>query len=130
MGVDVVPTDLVEAARLFRQTAGQGHADAQCCLGFCRENRESVETDLVEAARYKFRQAADQGHAKAQCSLGVCHEMGKGVEKNPVEAVRWYRQAAEQSHAIAQINLGLCYKVGWVWGRTWREGGEVVSAGC
>jgi TPR repeat protein len=78
-----VSQDKVQAARLFRQAADQGHANAQCCLGICYKEgggvpQEGVPQDKAQAARL-YRQAADQGHAKAQYHLGVHYEQGRAV---------------------------------------------------
>ena len=54
-------------ARQYRLAAKQGHAEAQCSLGFMFANGRGVAQDDAEAARL-FRLAAEQGYAAAQCS--------------------------------------------------------------
>mmetsp|Transcript_40600 Transcript_40600/g.100330 ORF Transcript_40600/g.100330 Transcript_40600/m.100330 type:complete len:358 (+) Transcript_40600:460-1533(+) len=65
----IVPRDLVEAVRLFRTTADEGHALSQGMLGACYLLGDGVPPDLGEAARW-FRLAADQGEVGAQMMLG------------------------------------------------------------
>ena len=100
-----------EAARLYRIAAEQGHADAQCYLGYCYGKGLGVEKDPKEAVKW-YRKAAEQGQSDAQYNLGYCYEKGLGVEKDPKEAVKWYRKAAEQGYADAQNYLGYCYVKG------------------
>jgi TPR repeat protein len=45
-----MPQDKAEAARLFRQAAYHGLADAQCHLGVCYANGEDVPEDKAQAA--------------------------------------------------------------------------------
>ena len=42
-------TDEAEAARCYRMTADQGHADAQCSLGYCYYNGEGVSRDVKKS---------------------------------------------------------------------------------
>ena len=100
--------DAAEAVKWYRRAAEQGHANAQCNLGWCYDSGTGVQKDAAEAAKW-YRRAAEQGHARAQCNLGVCYGNGTGVQKDAAEAVRWYRLAAEQGYANAQNNLGWCY---------------------
>ncbi len=87
--------------------AKQGHADAQCDLGYRYASGTGVEKDLEEAACW-FHKAAEQAYPEAQYSLGFRYANGIGVTQDREEAVKWYRRAAEQGHAIAQFNLDVC----------------------
>ena len=100
-----------EMADLYRKAAEQGHAEAQCQLGFCYACGTGVGQDFVEAVKW-YRKAAEQGHAGSQYELGRCYFDGTGVEQDHTEAVRWYRKAAEQGDAAAQHCLGFCYDHG------------------
>ena len=64
-----------KAAKLFRKSAEQGDAIAQCALGglYCYGN--GVPKDYEEAAKW-FHKAANQGHQKAK-------ELLKLLEKIP-----------------------------------------------
>ena len=101
-----VAQDYVEAARLYRLAAEQGHADAQYNLGCLFKNGQGVAQDDVEAMRW-YRLAAEQGLAKAQVLLGLGFNYGRGVKQDYVEAARWFRLAAEQGNAHAQYLLGV-----------------------
>lgn len=78
--------DYVEAIRLYRLAADQGHAAAQYNLGTMHRDGEGVPQNYAEALRW-FRLAADQGQAEAQTNLGVMYNRGNGVPQNYVEAV-------------------------------------------
>ena len=101
-----VSQDYVEAARLYRLAAEQGHARAQCDLGLMFDCGLGVKQDKAEAVRL-YRLAAEQGHAKAQLLLGLGFDYGRGVKQDYVEAARLYRLAAEQGNAHAQFRLGV-----------------------
>ncbi len=60
--------DLKEGVRWFRVAADQGHARAQCTLGFCYKTGKGVAPDQQESQRW-YRLAAAQGHAEAQAAL-------------------------------------------------------------
>eukprot|EP00035_Acanthoeca_spectabilis_P007480 m.137319 g.137319 ORF g.137319 m.137319 type:complete len:215 (-) comp13970_c0_seq2:92-736(-) len=103
-----MPHDHAEAARLYRLSADQGYAVAQCNLGICFKTGQSELQDHTEAARL-FRLSADQGYVVAQCNLAICYANGKGVPRDHAEAARLYRLSAEQGDAKAQRALGDCY---------------------
>jgi DNA-directed RNA polymerase subunit RPC12/RpoP len=103
--------DYKEAAKWYRQAAGQGHAVAQKHLAELYDAGQGVPHDEAEAAKWCQR-AAEQGHVGAQYSLAVMFASGGGVKLNDTEAVKWYRQAAEQGDALAQYNLGDRYITG------------------
>ncbi len=100
--------DYSEAVKWYRKAAEQGHASAQCDLGFCYKKGYGVSQSWSEAEKW-YRKAAKQGNAQAQHNLGVCYKNGEGVTQSYSEAVKWYRKAAEQGLAAAQCNLGDCY---------------------
>jgi len=100
-----VAQDYVEAARLYRLAAEQGHVRAQCNLGVMFDCGVGVKQDKAEAVRL-YRLAAEQGNAFAQFSLGRMFDEGRGVEQDKVEAARLYRLAAEQGYVHAQFQLG------------------------
>lgn len=100
-----VAQDYVEAVRLYRLAADQGHARAQCDLGLMFDCGLGVKQDKAEAVRL-YRLAAEQGQAFARFSLGRMFDVGRGVEQDKTEAVRWYRLAAEKGNAGAQVRLG------------------------
>jgi hypothetical protein len=97
---------VAEAVRLYRLAAAQGHAQAQCYLGFMFEDGigDHVAQDYAEALRL-YRLAAAQGHAQAQICLGYMFQDGLGVAQDKAEAIRWYRLAAEQGDEFAQEQL-------------------------
>jgi tetratricopeptide (TPR) repeat protein len=103
--------DYVQAIKLFRQLAAQGHQWAQRRLGSMYAEGKGVPQDYQEAVRW-YRLAAAQGYAPAQSSLGLAYEKGEGVPQDYREAVKWYRFAAAQGNEIAQLNLGEMYSDG------------------
>jgi TPR repeat protein len=73
--ISTFPNGIVEAGRLYRLAAAQGHAGAQFILGsFCNKGT-GVSQDFVEAVRL-WLLAAAQGHAGAQFMLGCCYAEG------------------------------------------------------
>jgi len=104
-------SDYINAVYWYRKAAEQGHAGAQCNLGWCYANGQGVNKSMYETVKW-FRKAAEQGHADAQYNLGLCYAKGQGVNKSKYETVKWFRKAAEQGHADAQYNLGWCYANG------------------
>ena len=104
-------SNVVEAVRLFRLAAEQGHAEAQYMLAKLRyiyRYDEAVDVSDEEAARWACL-AARQGHREAQSEVGIFYLWGRGVEQNVEEALRWFRLAAEGGDSEAQYYLGLCY---------------------
>ena len=106
-----VAQDYVEAARLYRLAAEQGHSNAQLFLGLMFYHGLCVAQDYVEAARL-YRLAAEQGNAHAQFFLGAMFNDGLGVARDRAEANRLYHLAAEQGNVDAQFNLGISYNYG------------------
>jgi hypothetical protein len=100
----VVKQDYVEAVRLYRLAAEQGHARAQCYLGGMLWYGRGVVQDRVEAARL-YRLSAEQGNANAQFLLGDLLLFHRGVEQDKVEAMRLYRLAAAQGDKLAQSRI-------------------------
>lgn len=113
----VIPRDTQKAMEWFRLAAAQGHAGAQCELGYCYHNGEGVAQDYEEGVKF-YSEAAEQGYAKAQYYLGLASYYGQGVETDTDDkedyeaAVRLYSLAADQGYAPAQSNLGFCYQIG------------------
>ena len=103
--------DYVQAMKLFRQLAEQGHQWAQRRLGLIYAEGKGVPQDYEESVKW-YRLAAGQGNISAQYSLGLAYEKGQGVPQDYQEAVKWYRLAAAQGNQFAQINLGLIYSNG------------------
>ena len=99
-----MPQDYAEAVKWYRKAAGQGHAEAQSCLGFCYAKGQGTPKDYTEAAKW-FRKAAEQGQADDQCNLGQSYEFGLGVPKDYVQAYKWYNLASAQGHKPAKKNL-------------------------
>jgi len=106
-----VTQDYSEAARLLRQAADKGHAEAQASLGVMFELGKGVTQDYAQAAAW-YTKAAAQGFPFAQNALGTLLSEGNGVPKGDAEAARWFRRAAEQGDASAQLNLGAAYQFG------------------
>src|SRR5262245_32356090 len=103
--------DYVQAIKLFRQLAEQGHQWAQRRLGLIYAEGKGVLQDYEEAVKW-FRLAAAQGNVPAQYSLGLAYEKGQGVPQDYQEAMRWYRIAATREDEWAQMRLGSIYAEG------------------
>ena len=103
--------DYVQAMKLFRQLAEQGHQWAQRRLGSMYAEGKGAPQDFQEAVKW-YRLAAAQGYAPAEYGLGVAYEKGQGVPQDFQEAVKWYRLAAAHGNEFAQVNLGVMYTKG------------------
>ena len=103
--------DYVQAMKLFRQLAAQGHQWAQRRLGLIYAEGKGAPQDYQEAVKW-FRLAAAQGNVPAQYSLGLAYEKGQGVPQDFQEAVKWYRIAAGREDEWAQTRLGSIYAEG------------------
>lgn len=96
--------DRVEAARLYRLAAEQGHSGAQYELGYMHRYGAGVPKDAAEAVRF-YRIAAEQGHVEAMMELSLCDEQGWG-EKDLRESVGWFRQpGCQRVNANHQLPL-------------------------
>jgi TPR repeat protein len=100
--------DYVQAIKLFRQLAEQGHQWAQRRVGSMYSEGKGAPQDYQEAVKW-YRLAAAQGNVPAQYSLGLAYEKGQGVPQDYQEAVKWYRLAAAQGNQFAQVTLGVMY---------------------
>jgi anti-anti-sigma factor len=100
-----LPADL-KSADSYRDSAEQGDATSQYCLGKCLENGHGAEQDFDAAIEW-YRKAAAQGHPEAEHALATAYAYGMSVSQDYDEAVKWYRKAADQGHADAQYAMGM-----------------------
>jgi hypothetical protein len=103
--------DYVQAMKLFRQLAEQGHQWAQRRVGSMYAEGKGTPQDYQEAVKW-YRLAAAQRNTPAQYSLGMAYEKGQGVPQDFQEAIKWYRIAAAQEDEWAQTRLGWIYAEG------------------
>ena len=88
----------------YRKAADQGHAGAQCGLGYMCEKGQEVPQSHKEAAVW-YRKAAGQGEPTAQYNLGLMYSEGRGVPKNIAKALSRFRKAAAQGLSDAAERL-------------------------
>lgn len=105
------PQSEEQAVFWVRKAAEQGHANAQCNLGWMYESGQGVERDDAQAV-FWYRKAAEQNIANAQWLLAGSYRNGYGVEQDFKQAASWYHKAAEQGHALAQFFLAGMYTKG------------------
>ena len=103
--------DYDNALKLYEQAAFQGHAGAQCNLGFMYANGKGVKKDYKKALDW-YQEAALQGNVIAQYNLGTMYNTGKGCKVDYSQAYTWFLKAAQQGHDGAQCNLGYMYEKG------------------
>jgi len=108
------PRDRKQTAHWWRESAEQGHADAQYWLGL---RGRHLGPKASEQAEHWLRKAAEQGHAKAQYELG-------SRSKDDDEEYNWYLKAAKQGDAQAQ------YRLGWMHFIRYIQVGKRVLAGA
>ena len=85
--------DYVQAIKLFRQLAEQGHQWAQRRVGSMYAEGKGAPQDYQEAVKW-YRLAADQGNQFAQVNLGVMYTNGTGVRQDFMRAHMWFTLAA------------------------------------
>jgi TPR repeat protein len=90
-----VRPDIREAARRYRQAAGQGFMPAQFQLARLYEEGRGLSRDLDEAAAL-YRKAADQKDPAAQLRLGILLSPGNGARTDVVEAHMWLNLSASR----------------------------------
>ncbi len=105
------PTDLIDAARLYRVAALQGHAPAQNNLAYMYEKGIGLASDPAEAARW-YRAAAEAGIDHAQHALGELLLEGKGVARDAAAGIAWMERAANQGHPDAAAHLASLFALG------------------
>ena len=88
--------DYVQAVKLFRQLAEQGHQWAQRRLGAMFAEGKGVPQDYQEALKW-YRLAAAQGNQFAQMNLAVMYSNGTGVPQDFVRAHTWFTLAVAAS---------------------------------
>ncbi|MDH5538254.1 MAG: sel1 repeat family protein [Rhizobacter sp.] len=108
--------DLPEAAaRLYRQAAAQGDAEAQAALASLYLTGRGIAKDEKQALLY-FSKAAESGHALAIQVLADAHLSGlMGLADGPRDnsrTVAVLRRAAEQGHLPSIDALAEAYRVG------------------
>ncbi|MCL2829092.1 MAG: TIR domain-containing protein [Oscillospiraceae bacterium] len=107
-GTGGIEKNHAEAVKWYKLAAEQGHAGAQCNLGYSFGSGEGIKKDLKEAVKW-YDLSAKQGHARAQNNLAVTYENGEGVTQDFNEALRLFKLSAEQGFWLASSNLGLLY---------------------
>ncbi|MGI9504239.1 MAG: tetratricopeptide repeat protein [Geminicoccaceae bacterium] len=93
--------DLAETARIWRNLADAGDANAQVGLAGLHLAGNGVPRDSVEAARL-YRLAAEQGDSNGQLNLGRLHLDGIGVQQDKAAAYAWFTLAANQGRRWAE----------------------------
>jgi TPR repeat protein len=93
-----------EAARLLREAAKKGHAEAPFVLGSIYQNGVGVKKSFATAVGW-YRKAAKRGHAEAQYRVGTMYLGGFGTPVNFTKSYTWMRKAANNGILDAQIKL-------------------------
>lgn len=93
------PTNMEMVARLYREAADLGNAEAQYELAMCYAFGKGVEKNQQEAARWMLM-AAKQNHVRAMVDMCYAYEKGVGVPQDWKEGARWY----EAAEALIQQN--------------------------
>ena len=93
--------DLDETARIWRDLAEAGDANAQVGLAGLHLAGNGVPRDSVEAARL-YRLAAEQGDSNGQLNLGRLYLDGVGVQQDKAAAYAWLTLAANQGRRWAE----------------------------
>ena len=96
------------AVDLLQQSADQGHAQAQFCLGDLYAAGNGVAQDYGKAVVF-LQQSADNGYAEAQCALGRLYasgsDSGNVVPQDSAKAAKLLQQAANKGSKQAIVSL-------------------------
>lgn len=103
--------EYVEAARLIRPLAEQGHPQAQFWMGQMLFFGLGMERDDAKAASW-YGLAAQAGNTEAQYRLGYLHATGQGVPYDAAAAERYWIAAASKGHRGAIVALSDFYHEG------------------
>ena len=96
--------DYKKAAKLFKDAASSGNAEAKCALAKLYLNGLGLKRDAKEALRL-FSEAAAEGCAPAFYNMAVMYENSVGVERNIPKALEYYRKAAALGSSEAKEAL-------------------------
>ena len=101
--------DPIEAERLYRQAAQQGHVVAQYQLAEMYYFGDAgISRSPAESVRW-LTAAAERGFILAQSQLGVAYESGDGVRRDLRAAAFWYAASGQQGDPFAQYQLAILY---------------------
>ncbi|KAG2199583.1 hypothetical protein INT47_012183 [Mucor saturninus] len=108
LGVD---RDLEKAFQLFKISADQGQAKAQCQLGnmYCTGEIMPQNDNLAFAL---FEKAANQDDSIAQNNLGVFYIEGRVSPPNRDKALYWFKRAARKKNPFIQLNIAEMFRQG------------------
>ena len=102
IGVEI---DKEEAARLFKQAADDGNAQASFNYAQMHDAGDGVPVDHEEAAKY-YKIAADQGNKDGMLHIGKMLRSGTGVPPDKEEAARYMKMAADEGVVEAMFEYG------------------------
>jgi TPR repeat protein len=97
---DVLPQNIDESVRLYREAGDLGFLDAKANLGVLYINGEGVPKDEAKAVEI-FREGTLKNNALSMFLLAQCLERGVGVAPDANEARAWYMQAASRGNPPA-----------------------------
>ena len=101
-----------EAARLFRQAADLGSANAMKELGEIYSNGEGVPKDDLAALQW-FLHAEAAGNSDAMLSLAGMYLLGNdAVPQNDEDAAKWFQRAADLKNPAGVYDLAKMYEEG------------------
>ncbi len=96
--------DLKKAIGWYRKAAKQGHAEAQCHMGFYSIQGIGIDRDTIQALEW-YRKAAEQGHVEAKLKLGDCYKNGYVVSQDYDKALKYYQEVYGDDYAFFNVML-------------------------
>lgn len=104
--------DNVEAFKLFKLAAEQGHANAQGKLGWFYEEGIGIEPDSTKSV-YWNSLAADAGDTSAMNAMGWSYWEGRGgLIPDPERALDYFQRSCDGGYGKACMRLGWLYRTG------------------
>lgn len=106
-----VPTNDVEAVRLYRKAAESGYTRGMYKLGLRYMDGHGVDKDEKEGVKWLLKAAA-KGDADAQFEVAYAYFDGIGVERDIKRFLDWMRKAADNGNLLSQMAMGIFYAEG------------------
>ncbi len=100
-----------KAFNIFKISAKNGVAVAQCMVGLMLFNGVGVISNKVESAKW-IKKAAHQGNTQAESMLGYQYMYGEGVRNNDGLAAMYLERAAKKNDALSQCRLAVLLYIG------------------
>lgn len=109
---EVVPKDMDQAEKYFRQAIELGYVEAYEYLGqLAGLNEDGTTKDIQKGYEY-FMKGAELSEPNCMFWIGLIYENGLNGRASLPSAIKWYKRAAEAGLSFAYLCLGKIYYYG------------------